>query len=137
MTSPELRSATRPSLLAQLMVLPPWVRMVTGVGIVGMAAVVLVNYGVSFYGALFLGFGALLGVPLSWSGVHDWREQHLERDERARAAAELSVLREELDGLREDKRGVERFLLERGYRSAKVRRWIALECGVVLPASAR
>lgn len=137
MTSPELRGATRPSLLAQLMVLPPWVRMATGTGIVGMATVVLSQYGISYYGVLFFGFGALLGVPLSWSGIHDWREQHRERLERARATAELPTLRDELEGLREDKRGVERFLLERGYRSAKVRRWIALECGVVLPASAR
>ena len=137
MTSPELSSATRPSLLAQLMVLPPWVRMATGIGIVGMAAVVLSTYGISYYGVLFFGFGALFGVPLSWSGIHDWREQHRERDERARAASELASLRDALDGLREDKRGVERFLLERGYTSAKVRRWIALECGVVLPASVR
>ena len=56
------------------------------------------------------------------------------REERgARAEAELDELRALVLEAVEQARAVERMLTKRGYTSAKVRRWIALECGVVLP----
>jgi len=75
----------------------------------------------------------VVGVPLGLSGLGVRRTQLLEASERARAEAEMGDLRRAVAEA-EGRGGVtHRTLSKRGYTSPKIRRWIALECGVVLP----
>ena len=87
-----------------------------------------------------LGAGMVIDPEVFRQEIDEIQAHGLLQGDELRVSLDAHVIfsyHRELDGLREDKRGVERFLLERGYTSAKVRRWIALECGVVLPASVR
>lgn len=95
----------------------------------GIGGVVL---SVDFYSLVLLGLGVAVGVPLAWSGIDDRREQRLDAAERARAEAELPALREVVTAAVASGRQVGRVLRERGFVRARVRHWIALECGVVL-----
>jgi len=79
--------------------------------------------------ALFL----IVGLPLGLSGLGVRRTQLLEASERARAEAELDDLRRVVAEAAERGGVTHRTLSKRGYTSPKIRRWIALECGVVLP----
>lgn len=124
-----------PTVFQQLSVLPPAVKAFVGPLMVGMGIVAVVMISDSVYSWVLLVVGGLIGAPLGWQGVVQCREQKLEREELARAALELESLRVQLEQVAEDKRGVERFLMECGYTTAKARRWIALECDVVLPVS--
>lgn len=73
------------------------------------------------------------GVPLGLSGLGVRRTQRLEASERARAEAELDDLRRAVADAQARGGVTHRTLGKRGYTSPKIRRWIALECGVVLP----
>ena len=72
-----------------------------------------------------------LGNVLDGLGVR--RSQLLEASERARAEAEMDDLRRVVAEAAERGGVTHRTLSKRGYTSPKIRRWIALECGVVLP----
>lgn len=130
MVGPSVRPG-RIDLLEQLMVLSPLARIVAGGAMlaVGVASILLL---VSFYSFVLLGAGVAIGVPLVWSGWSAQREQEVERTERARAEVDLPYLRDFVAAAVKEHRNVARLLRERGYTSDKVRRWIALECGVVL-----
>ena len=73
------------------------------------------------------------GVPLGLSGLGVRRAQRLEASERARAEAEMDDLRRAVADAQARGGVTHRTLGKRGYTSPKIRRWIALECGVVLP----
>ena len=73
------------------------------------------------------------GLPLGLSGLGVRRTQLLEASERARAEAEMDDLRRVVAEAAERGGVTHRTLSKRGYTSQKIRRWIALECGVVLP----
>lgn len=73
------------------------------------------------------------GLPLGLSGLGVRRTQLLEASERARAEAEMDDLRRVVAEAAERGGVTHRTLSKRGYTSPKIRRWIALECGVVLP----
>ena len=73
------------------------------------------------------------GVPLGLSGLAVRRTQLLEASERARAEAEMDDLRRAVAEAAERGGVTHRMLSKRGYTSPKIRHWIALECGVVLP----
>ena len=75
----------------------------------------------------------VVGVPLAWSGLRVRRTQLLEASERARAEAEMADLQREVEAAKGRGGVTHRMLAKRGYTSPKIRRWIALECGVVLP----
>ena len=125
-----------PSVFQQLSVMPPAVKAFVGPLMAGMGIVAVVMIPDSVYSWVLLVVGGLIGIPLGWHGVVERREQKLIAAELERAQQELETLRLELEQVAADKRGVERFLMDRGYTTAKARRWIALECGVVLPVSA-
>jgi len=135
MPNPDLPSPGMPSLLQQLSVMPPVVKAGVGVVMIAMGIVAVVLMPESMYSWVLLVISGLLGVPLAWQGAAQSRQQKLEAEELERAEIELESLRVQLEQVAEDKRGVERFLMECGYTTAKARRWIALECGVVLPIS--
>jgi hypothetical protein len=124
-------SGGRQGLLEQLLVLPPTVKLVAGafmllLGVVGMCMMP------SVYSFVLLGLGVALGVPLLLAGRSERRQQGLDAVERLRAEGELAELRLAITAAVERKHNVGRILRERGYSSARVRRWIALECGIVL-----
>ena len=73
------------------------------------------------------------GLPLGLSGLGVRRTQLLEASERARAEAEMDDLRRVVAEAAERGGVTHRTLSKRGYTSPKIRRWIGLECGVVLP----
>lgn len=73
------------------------------------------------------------GLPLGLSGLGVRRTQLLESSERARAETEMDDLRRVVAEAAERGGVTHRTLSKRGYTSQKIRRWIALECGVVLP----
>lgn len=124
-----------PSLLDQLMQLPPLVRMVTGAVMLGLGGVGIC-LSLSFYSAVLLGLAVLLGVPLLWIGWLDRARQQIERAEMVRAGAELPNLRAMVAAAVAARRSVGSLLRHQGFTSEKVRRWIALECDVVLPHGA-
>ena len=124
-----------PSLFQQLSVMPPMVKAIVGPAMVlmGVAAVIMVPD--SGYSWVLLALGVIIGIPLGWQGAVQQSDEKLVQKELARAVEELELLRLDVEQAAADKRGVERFLMERGYTTSKARRWIALECGVVLPVS--
>lgn len=101
--------------------------------LLGMSLVTLTMYP-TLQGLLPMLFVFLVvGVPLGVSGLRVRRTQLLEASERARAEAELEDLRLELESAKGRGGVTHRTLSKLGYTSAKIRRWIALECGVILP----
>ena len=124
-----------PSVFQQLSVLPPLVKALVGPALFLMGVSALVMLPDGYYSWVLFALGALLGIPLGWQGVVQHKEHRLVAVEITRASAEMPQLQADLQQAASDKRGVERLLLERGYTTAKARRWIALECGVVLPVS--
>lgn len=80
---------------------------------------------------------AAVGVPLLLSGLGDRRRQRIAALERLRAERELPELRALLVAARQQGRSVFGLLRQRGYTSDVVCRWIALECGIVLPRGER
>lgn len=129
--------ARMPGMLEQLLVLPAPARIVAGGLLVGMgvAAGLLMPGGLLSW--VLIGVGGMVGAPLLYLGIAELRERRREREQRARAESELAELAAELTVVQADKRGVERFLLERGYTSAAVRRWIAQELDAPMPLSHR
>lgn len=87
---------------------------------------------VGLYSLVLLGLAGGVGGPLLWSGLADRKAQRLDAAERRRAEAELPALREAIAAAVAQQQNVGRLLRERGYARPRVRRWIALECGVVL-----
>lgn len=135
MPNPDLPTPGMPSLLQQLAVMPPLVKAGVGVLLISMGSVAVILMPESLYSWVLVVLGGLVGMPLGWQGVAQSRQEKLEAEELDRAGIELESLRVQLEQVAEDKRGVERFLMECGYTTTKARRWIALECGVVLPIS--
>ncbi|MFK7742446.1 MAG: hypothetical protein AB8H80_19185 [Planctomycetota bacterium] len=113
--------------------LPPAIRILVGAGLVAMGVVSLVLQPASLLAWVVAGVGGLVGAPLLLMGWTAWREQRADCSQLERAREELDVLRVAIRQVQHDKRGVERFLLERGYSSQRARRWIASECDVSLP----
>ena len=124
-----------PSVFQQLSVMPPAVKALAGPLMVLMAIVAVTMMPETLYSWVLLALGFMIGIPLTWQGFSQRKEEKLVTKELERAALELDILRLELEQAAADKRGAERFLMERGYTTAKARRWIALECDIVLPAS--
>ncbi|MFT4512244.1 MAG: hypothetical protein ACI91B_000932 [Planctomycetota bacterium] len=125
-------SSRMPSMTEQLTALSPRVKAFAGpvILIIGVVAFVLSG------GWLLLAIGCFLGAPVTIQGMSQLKEQRTVERELARAREELDLLKLEIEQAADDKRGIERFLMEHGYTSAKARRWIALECGIVLPVNA-
>jgi hypothetical protein len=117
--------------LDQLMVLPPMVRIVTGLLMVG----IVLDIGA--YSVVLLAITAAVGAPLLLLGLGDRRRQRIAAAERLRAERELPELRALLVAARQQGRSVFSLLRQRGYQSDVVCRWIALECGIVLPRGER
>tara|TARA_R110002096_G_scaffold108799_5_gene238125 strand:+ start:1971 stop:2399 length:429 start_codon:yes stop_codon:yes gene_type:complete len=124
-----------PSIFQQLSVLPPAAKAFVGSLMVLMGIVAVTMVPETAFSWVLLVLGLILGLPLAWQGFTQAKEHQLVTKELERAALELDILRLELEQATADKRGIERFLMDRGYTTAKARRWIALECDVVLPAS--
>lgn len=125
--------AAMPSLAEQLAMLSPVGKIVGGVLMFGLGAAGFAIGSASLGNLILVGVGAALGVPLLLRGLRERADERAAADELARARDELPALREAVAEARADKRGIDRFLRDRGYSSAKVRRWIALECDIVLP----
>jgi len=125
-----------PGLLATLEVLPWQVRLVTGALLLamGVAGILL---GSTFYSFVLLGAGVMFGLPLLLGALGDRRRSQQAAAELVRARAELAELRDVVLRARADRRSVGALLRERGYESLAVQRWIARECGVVLPSGER
>ncbi|MBL8736794.1 MAG: hypothetical protein JNL12_10235 [Planctomycetes bacterium] len=127
-------SRPRPGLLATLEVLPFQARIAAGVLMLGLGVGAMAT---TAYSMVLLGAGVLFGAPLLIGGLADRRRTRQAAAELGRAKAELVTLRELVEGAREDRRSVGALLRERGYESLAVQRWIARECGVVLPSGER
>lgn len=121
-----------PGLLEQLLVLPPLVRILAGLLMLGMG-IVGICLQVSGYSVVLLLLGVGLGGPLVIQGSADRRSQQLEAVEWMRARGELAALRDLVARAVAEKRNVARLLRDRGYQCKKVRGWIARECEVVPP----
>ncbi|HEX5052470.1 MAG TPA: hypothetical protein VFZ65_11900 [Planctomycetota bacterium] len=130
---PELPRAGVLSLREQLVVLPPAAKVVAGLAMLGMGVGAMLMLPGSFYSIVLICFGTALGVPLVLAGRAEFRQRRRDADEMVRARADLETLKPLVTEAVREKRGVDRLLRERGYSSEKVRRWIALECDVVLP----
>lgn len=124
-----------PRPLEQLMALPPLARIVAGAVMLTMGGTGI-WLSTSFYAIVLVGVSVALGLPLLVLGLSDRRAGRLEAAERARAEAELPALRAVVATAVQDRQNVARVLRQRGYTNAAVRRWIALECGVVLAGGA-
>jgi hypothetical protein len=118
-------SAPAPDWRSSLRIMPPWVRIAAG------GVFTLVGGGMLMMGSMKGVFG-LAGVPLVWKAWQDVQQRCLDAQELSRARAELAGLRAAVKEAVRVRHDVDRLLRELGYRSAKVRRWIALECDVVL-----
>jgi hypothetical protein len=79
---------------------------------------------------------AAVALPLFRSGVSAKRRLAAEAAELARGMAELAELRPLVAAAVAAGKHVGRLLEQRGYTSAKVRRKLALECGVILQQGA-
>ena len=115
-----------------LSVMPPPVRIGAGLLMLAMGIGGLLMMPIGLWSAVLAALTFVVGLPLLVGGLRDRRVQRIEREERARAEAELPRLREEVAACVERRHSVPRLLKQRGYTSPKVRRWIALECDVVL-----
>ena len=133
----EVPNPQLPGMGAQLAVLPPAAKVVVAPLMLVLGVVAIVLDPGSVFAWVLLVAAVALGGPLLLQGLGELRARQVFERERARARAELVVLQADLREVIAEKRGVERFLLERGYTSEKARRWIALECGVVLPRAPR
>lgn len=133
----EVPSAQMPGLGEQLAVLPPWAKLAVGPLMLAMGVVAVVLEPVSFFAWVLFSVAIFLGGPLLVKGAGELGEQRTFARECARARDEMPTLKADLAEAVQEKRGVERFLIDRGYTSAKVRRWISLECGIVPPRSSR
>ncbi|MCK5945567.1 MAG: hypothetical protein KAI24_26490 [Planctomycetes bacterium] len=135
MTAPrrDLHDPRMPGLFAQLSVLPPAVQVAAATLMLamGIAGIWLMPTGFASWLLLIVAFA--VGGPVGVQGLTLQRERRVEAEEMRRAKDELPELRLVVDDAQGELRGVERTLMKRGYTSAKVRRWIAPECGVVLP----
>src|SRR5690606_14489914 len=100
-----------PSVFQQLSVMPPAVKVIVGLGMCLMVLAGLIMVPDSYYSWVLLGLAAMIGVPLSWQGAVQRREEKLVTSELARAGEELDLLRLDLEQAAADKRGVERFLM--------------------------
>lgn len=123
--------AGHPRLLEQLLMLPPTARIAAGALMLGMGLVSICML-VALASLVLLGLGVSVGLPLVISGLLAKRQRAVEDAERQRAEAELPELRKLIAAAVAARQGVSRLLRQRGYQSARVRRWIALECDVVL-----
>lgn len=118
-------------LLDGILVLPAKAKLLVGIVMLAMGAV-----GIALdrtpYSFGLLGATLVFGVPLLVSGRRGLQAERIEHAERARAETELPALRDAVAAAVAQRHSVGRLLRQRGYTSAKVRRWIALECDVVL-----
>lgn len=131
----DLPNPRMPSLSQQLFVLPPSAKLIAGSFMILLALGAMLMMPGSFYSWLLLLVAGAIGPMLVYQGTTELRERAIVDEEMARAEFELDDLKQLVADLTGSKRGVERFLMERGYTSHKVRRWIALECDIVLPKS--
>ena len=122
-----------PGLGSSIRLLPWQVQVGVSVLLLGMFVATLAMFP-TLQGTLPMLFVFLVaGLPLGLSGLRVRRTQLLEASERARAEAEMDDLRRVVAEAAERGGVTHRTLSKRGYTSPKIRRWIALECGVVLP----
>lgn len=126
-----LPSSRMPSMTEQLTALSPRVKAIAGPAMLIIGVVAFALNG----GWLMLAIGCFLGAPVTIQGLSQLKELRTVERELASAREELDLLKLEVEQAVDDKRGIERFLMDAGYTTAKARRWIALECGIVLPAS--
>ena len=131
-----------PGLFEQLSLLPPTVQIGASLLMLAMGAGAIAmmpgGFGaieiLDLFGCLILvAIAAAIGIPLGLQGLRLRRERRVEAEEMERAKAEVHELRLLVEEAVERQRGVERVLMKQGFTSAKVRRWIALECDIVLP----
>jgi hypothetical protein len=126
-----------PGLVAQMSYLPPGARIGAGSVMLAMGGIAIAVQPLSFWAFVLLLVTAAIGVPLLLGGLADRRRRAIESVELARAKAELPELRLAIAAERTGRRNVGKLLRDRGYTTDKVRRWIALECDVVLPRGER
>jgi hypothetical protein len=112
----------------------PWqVQLATAALVLAMGFGAIAMFPSSPGALLMLVVSLVTGVPLWFSGFGVRSARLLEAFERARAEGEMAALQQAVDEAQARGSGVDRMLLKRGYSSEKIRRWIALECDVVLP----
>jgi len=126
-----------PGLVDQMSYLPPGARIGAGSVMLAMGGIAIAVQPMSFWAFVLLLVTAAIGAPLLIGGISDRRRRGLETAELERARAELAQLREAIAVEVAGRRNVGKLLRDRGYTTDKARRWIALECDVVLPRGAR
>jgi hypothetical protein len=126
-----------PGLVAQMAYLPPAARIVAGSVMLAMGGIAIAVQPLSFWAYVLLLVTAAIGAPLLIGGLADRRRRAIESVELARAEVELPELRLAIAAERTGRRNVGKLLRDRGYTTDKARRWIALECDVVLPRGER
>jgi hypothetical protein len=126
-----------PGLIAQMAYLPPMARIVAGTAMLAMGGIAIALEPGSFWAFVLLLATAAIGAPLLMGGVTDRRRRAIESTELERARGELAALREAIAAELAGRRNVGKLLRDRGYTTDKARRWIALECDVVLPRGER
>lgn len=129
----EMPKPGMPSMLGQLSVLPPAVKATVGLAMLALGVGAVVMLGAGFFSLVLLTVFAMTGVPLTLQGFSEGRQQKVIRSELQRAHQEIDLLRLEIEQAQANKRGLERFLIDRNFTTVEARRWIALECDVVLP----
>ena len=92
MTAPKVEPG-RIGILDQLAVLPPAVRIGSGLLMLAMGVTGVVMIPASFWSLALLGLALMLGIPLLFGGILAQRRERIETAERARAESELSELR--------------------------------------------
>ena len=115
----------------------PWAAQLASAALILAMAVVAVVWFPSGGALLMLVVSLVCGLPLAASGLSLRRTQQLYSAERSRAEGEMVALRRALEEAEARGGATHLTLSQRGYSSAKVRRWIARECGVVLPERRR
>lgn len=130
----------RPSLLDGIAFLPPWVRIAVG-GVVVVGAIVGGALGAAGRGGVGSLLLPLLGVgfggPLLLLGLGDAKRARAAARERVLAEAQIEDLRAAIAAAVAARHSVGALLRRRGIHDAGVQRWIARECGVVLPDGER
>jgi hypothetical protein len=130
---PPVPDAGMPSLSAQLAMLSPNGKLFGGTLMLLLGGGALALDSDSLASWILILVAGCLGVPLLLRGMQERGWQRLEAAELERARSDLPALRIDIAEAQADRRGVDRLLRDRGYTTEKARRWIALECDIVLP----
>ncbi|MFO1032019.1 MAG: hypothetical protein U1F60_13155 [Planctomycetota bacterium] len=130
------RPPMRPSLLDGMGFLPSWVRVAVGASMLA-GGVVGALLGIGLWSVVVLLLGLGIGGPLLLGGLGDGRRARAAARERVLAEAQLEELRAAVAAAVAARRSVGAMLRSRGFHDSGVQRWIARECGVVLPNGER